>query len=290
MKSLWRQANDISIVDYLSNLGHNPKKAYGARLDYFSPIQEEKNRSFCVYVSTNSWYDWGRGMGGGIINLVEVLENCSRGDAINKLLGGNFAYKAPEKSNKVTKKSIEVLKEGRIEDIDLINYLWKRNINPRLAGLYCKEVAYFFPLGKYPDRVYTGIGFQNKKGGWEIRSAKARWSVSPKYYTEIKGSSVVYLFEGFINMLSFLHYYGYTKIKATIIVLNGWTMVKYLDFKRFRKVYSFLDNFEKKKLNGLTATEEIIKCIKDSGVYHIDRSNVYKDYKDFNSLITNGEY
>ena len=269
MKSLWRQANDISIVDYLSNLGHNPKKAYGARLDYFSPIQEEKNRSFCVYVSTNSWYDWGRGMGGGIINLVEVLENCSRGDAINKLLGGNFAYKAPEKSNKVTKKSIEVLKEGRIEDIDLINYLWKRNINPRLAGLYCKEVAYFFPLGKYPDRVYTGIGFQNKKGGWEIRSAKARW---------------------FINMLSFLHYYGYTKIKATIIVLNGWTMVKYLDFKRFRKVYSFLDNFEKKKLNGLTATEEIIKCIKDSGVYHIDRSNVYKDYKDFNSLITNGEY
>lgn len=284
------QLNQISIVDYLAKLGHKPKKDYGARLDYFSPIQEEKNRSFCVYVSTNSWYDWGRGMGGGLVQLVMVLENCDRSRAIDILLGGNFNLNRSLEPKKPNKKAIEILETRRIDDVNLINYLWARNIKPDLARLYCKEIVYFFPLGKYPNRLHTTIGFQNKKGGWELRSEGTRLSVSPKYYTEIKGSNVLYLFEGFINMLSWLYYYGHKRIKGTIIVLNGWTGVKYVDFKRFKKVYSFLDNFDKKKLNGLTAKEEVVKCINDAVVFHKDCSDTYKDFKDFNSFITNGKY
>ncbi len=48
-------------------------------------IREEKIPSLCYYVDTNSFYDYGSGDGGSVIDLYMLLNKCSVSDAIKEL-------------------------------------------------------------------------------------------------------------------------------------------------------------------------------------------------------------
>src|SRR5690554_1911396 len=66
-----KQANRISIVTYLDQLGIRPSKVKAGYCFYLSPYREEKTPSFKVDPVKNLWVDFGDGnTGGTLIDLV----------------------------------------------------------------------------------------------------------------------------------------------------------------------------------------------------------------------------
>lgn len=71
------QATRLSIVEFLSWLGHRPVTQKGSKFWYVSPFRNETKPSFKVNMEINMWYDFGEGAGGGIISLAKRLYNTN---------------------------------------------------------------------------------------------------------------------------------------------------------------------------------------------------------------------
>lgn len=105
------QIKNISIKDYLETVYGCEFRRVGASWFCLSPLRAENNPSFSVKIpEENVWYDFGIGEGGDIFKLVQILENCSFSDAVERLK--NFIG------------IIEEVKEKKIEKI-----LNKNNLN-----------------------------------------------------------------------------------------------------------------------------------------------------------------
>ncbi len=76
-KVLCEQANKIDLINYLSSLGHYPKKNKNKDYWYLSPFREEKTASFKVNRDLNVWYDHGIGMGGNLVDFGLLYFRCS---------------------------------------------------------------------------------------------------------------------------------------------------------------------------------------------------------------------
>ena len=80
--------------DYIERLKQIPlsellRDIYGVELHqkgnrFYCKIRPERTESCCVYPD-NSWYDFGGGVGGDTITLVQVMEQCDRKTAMQKL-------------------------------------------------------------------------------------------------------------------------------------------------------------------------------------------------------------
>lgn len=85
----------------------------------------------------------------------------------------------------------------------IIAYLQERGINIGLAKRECRELRFM-----NADKPYFAIGFPNMAGGYEVRNKYFKGCVAPKDITHIRQQSeprsVCYLFEGFMDYLSFL--------------------------------------------------------------------------------------
>ena len=53
-----QQAKEIKLTDYLSALGHQPKRCSKSTSYYLSPLHAETKPSFKVNFSRNQWYDF----------------------------------------------------------------------------------------------------------------------------------------------------------------------------------------------------------------------------------------
>lgn len=85
MKPTIEEIKQISVYDYLTSLGL-PRGRRGKNIVFFkSPFARDSTPSLCVYLNTNSFYDWSQGFGGSIIELVKALHNCSTKEAIRML-------------------------------------------------------------------------------------------------------------------------------------------------------------------------------------------------------------
>lgn len=187
----------ISIRAYLGSRGMKPQRERGNRAMYLSPLSEESNASFSVNYDDNVWYDHGTGEGGSIIDLVARMENCSVGEAIQRLEGGHFGI-APlsierERRNEPDRSRIEIASVGELTHPALIGYLRDRGIDLPTAQRYCNEIRY-----RIGDREYFAIGFKNDAGGWELRTRNFKGSSTPKNIRTIwNDSDTVMVFEGF---------------------------------------------------------------------------------------------
>ncbi len=72
----------IPIIDILQNIYGIEISQKGNR--YYCKIRDERTSSCAVYPN-NSFYDFGGGVGGDTISLIEVLDNCDRKTAMQKL-------------------------------------------------------------------------------------------------------------------------------------------------------------------------------------------------------------
>lgn len=92
-----KEANKISIVTYLDQLGIKPSKVKAGYCFYLSPYREEKTPSFKVHPIKNLWVDFGDGNAGGtLIDLVlKMNPNFTISEAIQEIAtisGSSFFF------------------------------------------------------------------------------------------------------------------------------------------------------------------------------------------------------
>ena len=200
-------AKQIRIADFLYSLGYSPVKQQGINLWYKSPLREETEPSFKVNTERNQWYDFAIGKGGNIIALAQELY-CS--DYVPYLL-----QKIEEQIPHIRPVSFSFGKqsfsEPSFQQLDivllaspaLLAYLQERGINTALAKRECKEARF-----THNGKRYFAIAFPNISGGYEIRNRYFKGCIAPKEISHIRQSgkprSTCYVFEGFMDYLSFL--------------------------------------------------------------------------------------
>jgi len=283
-----QEAKQIKIADYLQSLGHRPVKQQGANLWYKSPLRNESEASFKVNTAINSWFDFGMGRGGNIIDLAARLYAS---DCLPYLLD-KIEKQAPHvrpanipSSLQATEPSFEGLEVMELYHPALLRYLNERKINPHIARKVCVELR-FSNNGKR----YFAIGFKNKSGGYEIRNQFFKGCISPKDITHIRQQgeprSTCYVFEGMMDYLSFLtirvqKFPTYPSLEAQdYVILNSTSNVdKAIDILHdYERISCLLDNDDA----GRKATAAIEKALR----YRVrDASYLYSEYNDLNDYL-----
>lgn len=272
------EVKKTDIVEYLSTLGFKPSKIRRQNYWYLSPLRDEKNPSFKVNRNINRWYDFGEGKGGNIIDFGILYYQCNVSDLLKKL-PDPFSFRQPI-TNSIKEddnlKRIKVIAVNDITSFALICYLNKRRIPIEIANKYCREIHY-----GVDGRKYFAIGFQNSAGGYELRNEKFKSSISPKDVTLINNhASVITVFEGLFNFLSYQTMFNKQELHTNFLVLNSTSFFeKSLSLLRtYKHVHLYLDC----DTTGQNCTQKAITIDKQK---FSDETRLYKNYKDLNDWL-----
>ena len=274
-----KDIKNISIKNFLAEQGITPQTERQGYAMYQSPLRAESIPSFKVDFNKNLWYDFGLGVGGSIIDLVMKLENCAIAEAISKLeTHPYFLFHRNESVESIepVQPTLQITSVEPLQNSHLLEYLRsKRYVNLDIAKEYCMEVHYA-TNGKF----YYAIGFKSDLGGWALRNEYFKGGASPIGVTTIdRGSTTCLLFEGFIDMLSYLTLKQTIKPQLNMVVLNSVVnLSKASEFiKMHHTIHCFLDNDEA----GRRAVISVAKL----GVEVIDQSSLYRNHKDLNEYL-----
>jgi len=275
-------AKKISIISYFDNLNINYKKQNNQDFWYLSPLHAEKTPSFKVDSSKNLWYDHAQGVGGNILDLVMLLNNCDVSGAL-KILDGTdhstFSFSPVESLPAFAKEEngFVVVSVKTLSNPALLNYLESRKINFEIANKFSAEI-YFKKINN--DKNLFAISFKNDIGGYETRNALFKGNIGGKAITTIKGkgNNKVAVFEGFMDFLSMLTRYNTTEITDDVIVLNSLSMIDGVieKLEKYDEVKYFLDNDNA----GKEATQKLLESIGGK-----DFSYLYNGFKDANEWL-----
>ena len=287
------EIKNIPLSDFLSSLGYEPAKIKGNRLWYRSPLRQEKTPSFKVETDRNTWYDFGIGTGGDIVDLAKLVYRSDNIGYISDII----TRRCPVPSVRKVALSFlcEAKRQGRlprrhstpgIEDFEtvplghpaLLAYLKERAIPAHIAKARCSE-AYYSLNG----RSYFAVAFPNDSGGHELRN---------KYFKGCSGHKDISLipfsrdgpttrcavFEGFIDYLSSLTLGMIPGCDA--VVLNSVANVNRAipSLGVYSHVGCFLDNDDA----GRTALHRLTDAL---GTTVIDCSGRYNSYNDLNDYL-----
>lgn len=278
----------ISIRGYLQQMGIYPKRENNQRGMYCSPLRTDTNASFSVDYAKNVWFDHGLGEGGSIIDLVSKLESCTIGEAAKKLESDSFSFHRKNDfsvANPVKQETIiQITDVKSLTNPALLTYLDERCITTDVAKAHCAEIHY-----SVNEKPYFAIGFKNDSGGYDLRNKYFQGCISPKEITHVKQKDVsdsCYVFEGFIDYLSFLvlrkkHNPQCPNIdKQDYLILNSVsnTSKALTQLGSYKHIHCFLDNDEA----GLRALQKIRQ---EYGLRVVDSSRGYTGCKDLNDYL-----
>ncbi|OLY91806.1 Toprim-like [Cnuella takakiae] len=284
-------ARNIDLVSYLETLGFSPQKVRGQDYWYCSPLRNEKTPSFKVDRNKNLWYDHGIGKGGNLVDFGVLFYGCSIRELLQKLSGNGtllFSFHPPVSPEKAALEGdqgrLQITTVQPLSNPHLFHYLDLRGIGHALAKQYLEEVT--FALN---GRSYTSLGFQNNRGGFELRSRYFKGSSAPKDVTffDHKGDAVC-VFEGCFSFLSYLSLMenqgaatGVPQPEKGVnyLVLNSLSFLEKSRglMERYPSVHLYLDC----DAAGLNATQQALQW---SPKYK-DKSAFYKGYKDLNDFL-----
>jgi DNA primase len=287
------EIKQISIRQYLADLGIYPAKDHSHYGMYHSPFREDHDASMKVDYSKNLWIDYGTNEGGTLIDLVMKMEHCSLHEAISMLerkcnsidtsiyqrnnapsVNFSFHREKTDPDMKSPEPSITILKVQPISNPALIEYLNERQINLSIARIHCFEVHY-----SANDKPYYAVGFQNDKGGYELRSKYFKGCTSKDITSIKRNKNHCLLFEGFMDYLSFLTIQKQQNAPIDVIVLNSLSNLGKVKstLKAYKGIFTFFDNDQA----GRKAVQKI----------QSDRNNVndlsysYSGCKDLNEYL-----
>lgn len=284
-----QEIKQIALADYLQSLGYTPVKQQGKNLWYKSPLRNETDASFKVNPELNQWYDFGIGKGGNIIALAAELyhsENISYlleriAERTPYIRPASFSFGEQQSSNR----SFQDVQVGELSSPALIAYFQERGINIELAKRECKELQF-----ENKGKSYFAIGFPNVAGGYELRNRYFKGCLAPKNITHIRHEgeprTACYLFEGFMDYLSFLtirvndHPEQPRIGEQDYMVLNSVTNLNKAEhlLRPYSRIGCFLDNDQA----GRTAYENLQKMLGDR---LRDMSRHYAGHKDLNDYL-----
>lgn len=287
------EIKQISIRQYLAGFGIYPAKDHSHYGMYHSPFREDHDASMKVDYSKNLWIDYGTSEGGTLIDLVMKMEHCSLHEAISMLeqkysrtdvgishrddvptSSFSFHREKPASNIKTPEPSITILNVQPISNPALIEYLNERRISLSIARIHCREVHY-----SVNDKPYYAVGFQNDKGGYELRSKYFKGCTSKDITTVQRNKNHCVLFEGFMDYLSFLILQKQQNAPVDVIVLNSLSNLGKVKstLTAYKGIFTFFDNDQA----GRKAVQEIQS---DSNNVN-DLSYSYSGSKDLNEYL-----
>ncbi|MDP2335413.1 MAG: toprim domain-containing protein [Bacteroidota bacterium] len=290
-----QEIKQISIRQYLADLGIYPAKDSSRYGMYNSPFREDHNASMKVDYPKNLWIDYGANEGGTLIDLLMRMEHCSLHEAITRLeqkyshadIGtyqsnnihtDNFSFHRdkPDMDPKSQEPTITILNVQPISNHALIDYLNERRISIDIARIHCREVHY-----SVNDKPYYAVGFQNDKDGYEFRSKYFKGCTSKDITSVKRNKDHCLLFEGFMDYLSFLTIKKLQNSPVDVIVLNSLTNLSKVKntLASCTSVWTFLDNDQA----GRKAVQELKSTCKNVN----DQSILYSRHKDLNEYLCN---
>lgn len=281
----YEEFKQTPIVDYLASKGYKPASVRGNRLMYLSPLRSERTPSFSVDVAKNLWYDFGLGDGGNIVKLALLFYDTDfRGllDILHptKKIPKTLDQRMQEFLQKPRSEDslFEVVKVVELKHPSLIQYLTDRHIQPTIARRYCQEIYY-----TCTGRFHFGIGFPNRKGGYEIRTSLFKGSTSPKDISVIQrreGNGSVALFEGFMDFLS-AEQMGWISGSDVIVLNSVCNLKKALPLlERYGTVGAFFDNDKA----GRKCTLDLRYALRPGQAF-ADFSSRYAPHNDVNEYL-----
>lgn len=284
------------MADLLQRLGHEPARRQGIYLWYRSPLRPgEAVPSFKVNTQWNSWYDFGEGAGGNILDFVKRLEGLSNVpdtlDAIERIVGRPSLFNlpalppaaatsAPEPAGPVHAEELSI---KAITHPGLLDYLKSRGIAPATARDYGVMEAHYTRNSR---RLFS-LAFPNDAGGYELRSARFKGTTGPKGMTLIehpeRNSGELMIFEGFTDMLSAAELGLLTKQGPGVLVLNSAAMrdraVELIQRRPSQDLHLYLDHDAAgRQLVGYFKAQ-----LPDARIE--DRSSLYAGHKDLNEYL-----
>ena len=301
LKHITMKEEDLSaikqypIVEYLERKGIKPVRRTPVYAMYRSPLRAETHPSFKVDTEKNLWIDYAEGRGGSIIDLCMRLEGCTLSAAIRHLGRNAPDDTAYSSRNDFSPNNFQPLMAANgarklisISDTlppHLQEYLTKvRCINLENAEPFLKCISY-----EVRGRCYQAIAFANLSGGYELRdNGSFKGTIAPKDITPIltdrqsehttDKTQPVYVFEGFMDFLSFLSMKE--EVTSACLVLNSVSntikAIRYMNTQGISSIRTFLDNDDA----GRRAVQEFAR----EGFQVEDMSRYYKDFKDFNDF------
>lgn len=147
----YKEANQISIKEYLRTLNIHPVKETNYYGMYHSPLRNDQNASMKVDYNKNLWIDYGMNEGGTTTDLVMKINNCTNVEAVKVLeyyVSGSNSFSFHGNRNIYSPKEkqqspiIQIQRVTKLTNPALIQYLSERKINHSAAMLHCKEVHY----------------------------------------------------------------------------------------------------------------------------------------------------
>ncbi len=287
------EIKQISIRQYLAGFGIYPAKDHSHYGMYHSPFREDHDASMKVDYPKNLWIDYGISEGGTLIDLVMKMEHCSLHEAISMLeqkynstdVGTYKRSSNPTSSfsfhrgktdsvKKAPDPSITILNVQPISNPALIEYLNERRINIDIARIHCCEVHY-----SVNNKPYYAVGFENDKGGYELRSKYFKGCTSKDITSVKRNKNHCVLFEGFMDFLSFLSIQKQQNAPVDVIVLNSLSNLGKVKsaLTAYKGIFTFFDN----DLAGRKAVQELqLSCNNVN-----DLSYFYSECKDLNEYL-----
>ena len=284
-----QDTKQIQLADYLQSLGYTPVKQQGKSLWYKSPLRNETDASFKVNTELNQWHDFGIGKGGNIIALAAELYHSENVAYLLERIAERTPYIRPATfsfgEQKTHNSSFQDVQVGELSSPALIDYLRERGINIELAKRECKELRF-----ENNGKTYFAIGFPNMAGGYELRNHYFKGCIAPMDITHIRQQgeqrAVCYLFEGFMDYLSFLtirvdnnpdeprtNELDYMELNSVINHSKAEQLLR-----PYSRIGCFLDNDQA----GQRAYENMKKIF---GNRLQDMSHHYKEHKDLNEYL-----
>jgi hypothetical protein len=293
------EAKRIPLNSLLAQLGYEPHHEAKGEWWYFSPFRQETAPSFKINLERNIWYDFGAGEGGNILDFTRKffqlgtisealgqLESLTREAGIAPL-PTSAKVAAPEGTGyEPVERKIEVLSTKFLTNRTLIAYLNQRGIAAATARPFVKE-GYYTVNGRYnrDGRPYFALAFPNDSGGYELRNAYFKGS-SSKDISTVQGSGAgdeIAVFEGFMDFLSSLTWYGPEQFSQPTIVLNAVSMrdraIAAIKQRQPGQVRLYLD----RDRVGRELTQAFCEQLADISI--VDASGLYTDHKDFNAWL-----
>jgi hypothetical protein len=280
-KERFARASKISLVEFLKKEGYSVSET----ASYFrclSPFRNENVPSLDINKRTGKWKDRGNGKGGDIIDFVQEYKRIGKKEAVDFLLGGERLELPTYEPVIRDRKSLEIVSVEALSTPHLWNYIAKRKISKDIANYYLKEVAFTFPFGKYPDKVYRAVGFKSDSGGYELRSDFFKICTSNKNVSTInvtEDTKLISVYEGFFSFLSHMTDIYPMGANSSSVILNSLSflpqMVSFWGDKY--EIHGYLDNDKP----GDKATELIKASVTDFW----DMRVVYTDFNDLNDML-----
>ena len=292
------QAKKIDLPSLLLKLGFEPVKILkgGADFWYNSPLRAEKTASFHTSFLNGKWVwkDFG-GTGGNVLDFVMQYQNTDVKGALAFLDTGAFEQITPfvgpnseaDNADGATKDAIFSLKEVRnfaFSSPTLIQYILSdRGIDRDIANQFLKNIHF---QNTQSGKEYFAVGFQNSKGGFEIRnpffkSTVPETSKSLSFVKTNENNKKIICFEGFMDFLSYGTLFGIEN-HQDYLMLNSVSFVKKAIEMLQKAPYSHIQTFFDNDKAGETATEYFKNHLPNV----VSQNRIYAEMTDLNDFLT----